>query len=611
MCGFLGYIGPENIDETAFRETLQLSRHRGPDSCGVHRRDTHLFGFNRLSIQDLSETGNQPMVSRDGQQVLLFNGEVYNHSRLRQKFAVSHCKGHGDTETLFHLFHQQDFTSIIPELDGMFAICWVDYSRGQAWLARDMAGIKPLYYHPGRPLVFGSQLNQLLHLPAGVNRGLSPRNITDYLALGYMLAPDTIFEGIRQVMPGEMVCLDIATGLVIQQRRYYIYQRDAGAGPDCEHALLKAHINASIIDQLVADVPVAAFMSGGVDSPVINAFAKHHKPDLRGYTFRNRYDVSLDESSVANALSRIIQLDYLNIDYTESDIRQAVDDHFRYMSEPCGDFSTIPTFFICRAARQGATVMLSGDGGDELFFGYNRHLAFFRDGWMFHAPRLLRKGFSAARKALGGPRASNTILYLSNPAEAYRETQMSIHPAALDRLLGCHDFSAACNEVFGIGNTSGDENLSSIVTRADYYGYLQMVLRKVDMMSMASSVEVRVPYLSRDIIDLSKTYLPTIQKETDLKRPLKQIFRSCYPGGESFRRKIGFTLPMRHLLRGLLKEDVVTTTCQMPFFGATFIDAQEVTAFVKGYFSHQHHSHQAVWHLYAWQKCALANQWVS
>lgn len=611
MCGFLGYIGPAPLDESSFRDVLRLSHHRGPDSTGVHVYGTDTYGFNRLAIQDLSETGNQPMVSSDGRRVLLFNGEVYNHLRLRGKYAVSGCRGHGDTETIFHLLHERGAEQVIPELDGMFAIVWADYDRGELWLARDMAGIKPLYYHPGLPIVFGSQLNQIVRLPVGISRELSRTNLADYLALGSMMAPDTVFRDIRQVMPGETVCIEMSTGRVMHRKRYHVFGREPGAAPSLPQAELEARIDASVRDHLVADVPVAAFMSGGIDSPVINAFALRNKPDLRAYTFRNRYDGSLDESATANALSNIIGLPFVNIDYDESDVQIVVDEHFRFMGEPCGDFSTIPTYFICRAARQGATVMLSGDGGDELFFGYSRHLGFFRDGWMLHRPGFLRKGFSALRRGMGGPKVPDAILYGGGPGAAYRASLSSMRPNDVRRILGSEGFSDACDQVFSIGSDASDEHIPSVITRADYYGYLQMVLRKVDMMSMASSVEVRVPYLSRDVIGLSAGFLPAIRTEHDLKRPLKDVFASCYPGGSTFHRKIGFTLPMARLLSGPLRQDVTDCLCGMPLFGSGMMDAHAVSDFVHGYYRKEHAEHQAVWHLYAWQKWAILNQLAS
>lgn len=610
MCGFLGYIGPGPLDEAVFRDVLSLSRHRGPDSTGVHAYGTDLYGFNRLAIQDLSETGNQPMVGDDGRRVLLFNGEVYNHMRLREKYAVTGCRGHGDTETLFHLFRSLGADRVIPELDGMFAICWADYDRGEVLLARDMAGIKPLYFHPGLPIVFGSQLNQVVRLPVGIRRELSRPNLADYLALGSMVAPDTVFRDIRQVMPGETVRLEMSTGKVIRRHRYHVFERASGASATMDRSDLEARIDASVRDQLVADVPVAAFMSGGIDSPVVNAFALRNKPDLRAYTFRNRYDGSLDESATANALSRLIGLPYENIDYDETDVQGVVNDHFRFMGEPCGDFSTIPTFFICRAARTGATVMLSGDGGDELFFGYARHLGFFRDGWMLDRPDLLRKGLAGMRKLLGGPKVPDAILYGDDLGAAYRAAQSSMRPQDIRRILGSERFSEASDEAFSVGRDSSG-TVASVVTRADYYAYLQMVLRKVDMMSMASSVEVRVPYLSREVIELSSRYLPWIRTEADLKRPLKDIFGACFPGGRTFHRKIGFTLPMARLLNGPLKADVEASLCGMPLFGSESIDTRAVSDFVQAYLRKEHTDHQAVWHLYAWQKWAITNELVS
>lgn len=608
MCGFLGYIGPQHVTEAAFRSVLDQSVHRGPDHQGVHRAGEHLFGFNRLAIQDLSELGNQPMVGEEGRQVLLFNGEVYNHMELRRAFGITECRGHGDTETLFHLFRRHGFRETVDRLDGMFALCWVDYDAGKAWLARDMAGIKPLYYHCGDSLVFASQLDQILSFPIGKTHSLVRENLVDYFALGYMTPPETIYDNIRQVSPGETVCFDISLRSTPDAKRYYRFERERVDDDGSYVRRLSELLEASVRDELVADVPVASFMSGGIDSPIVNAYAKKHKPDLRAFSFRNPYDATLDESPVANALSRIIGLDYTNVTYDEDDIQGTVDEHFRLMGEPCGDFSTIPTFILCRRAKEDATVIVSGDGGDELFFGYTRHLSFFRHGGLFSLPLPLRRLATGPLQRLTGVKVSNAIRSFEHPGEAYRTTQSSMGGTDLMKMLGTDRHSKASDRVFSLDESHPTGGLAGILTKADFYGYLQRVLRKVDMMSMASSVEVRVPYLCRPVIDHASRYSPRIRTEADLKRPLKAIFAERFPGGETFRRKIGFTLPVGQLLRGPLRKDLLDFTVERAPYGNGLIDHTAVRNYVNGYLDGSHSNHQGVWHVYAWQKWAQARK---
>lgn len=608
MCGFLGYIGSDHVSDAAFKSALDLSNHRGPDHQSIFRSGNDLFGFNRLAIQDLSPLGNQPMVSEDGSRVLLFNGEVYNHMELRKEFGIDMCKGHGDTETIFHMCRLYGFEETIGRLDGMFAICWMDYEQGSVSLARDMAGIKPLYYHAGKSLIFGSQLNQILSLPSDAPYALSRENMVDYFALGYMVAPDTIYSNIKQVRPGESISFSLHPMVQKKSGPYYTYARAGEHEAENFTTVLGSLIDKSVKEELVSDVPVATFMSGGIDSPVINAYAKKNKDDIRAFSFKNKYEETLDESMTANELSKIIGLDYTNVSYDNADVPGIIDDHFAFMGEPNGDFSTIPTYILCKEAKASATVIMSGDGGDELFYGYNRHLAFLRYGYLFSLPVWLRKLAGDLISRITGIKVSNPIRYIADAGEAYRDTQVSMNRAEVKMILGTDRFSTACDEVFSAGGSPPSKRISDIITRADFYGYLQRVLRKVDMMSMASSVEVRVPYLCRDIINLSRTYNPVMKDSRDLKRPLKEIFREQFPGGETFRRKIGFTIPMGKLLKGPLQADVIKYTIEMPFYGEAFIDRKNLTGYINDYFNGRHHNHQGVWHVYAWQKWAYSNK---
>jgi asparagine synthase (glutamine-hydrolysing) len=609
MCGFLGYIGDVTIDDASFGALLARSRSRGPDHAGIFRSGKCVAGFNRLSIQDLSTHGHQPMTNEAGNRILLFNGEIYNHQQIRTEFGLSECKGHGDTETIFRLFLQEDIPNIVERFDGMFAITWIDLSRNLLYLIRDRAGIKPLYYYLGnRGLVFASQLDQVLHFPDGVTHQLDGSRVYDYFSLGYMIAPNTIYRDIHQVEPGQILTIDLTTGMMIDQRYYHQLKRRRSAAHSITTDGMPEAIDLSVREQLVSDVPVAAFMSGGIDSPVINACAVKQVPDLKAFTFRNLFDDSLDESKVANELSRSIGMPFENISYDTDDVLEMVDRHFEQMPEPLGDFSTIPTFLICRSAAEKATVVLSGDGGDELFFGYTRHISFFRHGWLFRWPLALRRPMARLVMRLSGGKVSNSIRNHRYPGDAYRETQTAVSQTNLGQMLKGQHYSKACDQVFCTGPKGLQKDIVELISRADFYGFLQRVLRKVDMMSMANSVEVRVPYLCNELIHMAERYVPDIRSDEDLKKPLKKLFSKLYPGLKPFRRKIGFTLPIEKLLKGALREDVLKHTCECPVYGDYLIDTSAFRSYIKDYYAGRHGNHQGVWHLYAWQKWAVQQQ---
>jgi asparagine synthase (glutamine-hydrolysing) len=604
MCGFLGYIGDIDIDQERFESLLAKSNHRGPDHAGVHKGIGCIFGFNRLSIQDLSPFGHQPMVSADGNHILLFNGEVYNHLQLRDSFNLQDLNSHGDTETLFRLFDQEGIRSTIRHLDGMFAIAWIDLLEGRLYLTRDRGGIKPLYYHLGEHgVVFASQLDQVIHFPLPAKHSLSSEGVFDYFALGYMPAPGTIFKDIHQLEPGQIIVIDLNAGKVVSNNTYYRFERKKSTDWSDDTDRIAQSIDQSVREQLVADVPVSTFMSGGIDSPIINAVTIRKKPDIKAFTFENLFDSSLNESSVANELSRSIRLNYENVGYDPVDIPALVDEHFNGMHEPLGDFSTIPTFLICRALKDKATVVLSGDGGDELFFGYTRHLSFFQHSWLFRLPLAIRRPISKLLKKISGEKVSNSIRAYADAGSAYRDTQTSIGRHDLSKILEHDGYSTACNRIFSSEQPAALDVID-VISKADYYGFMQRVLRKVDMMSMINSVEVRVPYLCNSLIETAAHYLPRIRSDKDLKAPLKRIFQRCYPGLKPFRRKIGFTVPIEQMMNGPLKQDIIHHTCEMPVFGEGIIKADAFREYIRQYYDGKHKNHQGVWHLYVWQKWA-------
>ncbi|MBU3677881.1 MAG: asparagine synthase (glutamine-hydrolyzing), partial [Chitinophagaceae bacterium] len=366
-----------------------------PDMDGYYSDEQRFrFGFKRLAILDLSEAGNQPMLSRDGEWVMLMNGEVYNYKELHAQIGSPPLRSGTDTEVVLEVFLSVGFVEGIKRLNGMFAISLYHIPSGKLYLGRDFAGIKPLYYGVrNNTIVFGSQFNQVFK-HALYQRKLNLRSeiMKEYFAFGYQHAPNTVFQDIWQLKPGEFLIWDNVACQLETKELYHHWQEtpinfETNADmPAQTNAVLKQVVKA----QLHADVPVATFLSGGIDSPLITAHAVKQYNRIEAFTVRVD-DQKFNESEIAKQYAEQLNVKQIIESFTEDDLLQVVDEHFQHIPEPMGDYSSIPTYLITKRARRYATVMLSGDGGDELFWGYPRFLYFSQQAHYFNWPLRIRK----------------------------------------------------------------------------------------------------------------------------------------------------------------------------------------------------------------------------
>ena len=370
MCGFIGeylFNGKNKSNSEVFTDLLKLSFKRGPNHSAVVFKSNFQLGFNRLSIQDLSDLGNQPMQSNCGRYHMVFNGEVYNFNKLKIDFELTNCKSSSDSEVILRLIEKIGVEKAVKHLDGMFAIMLVDIEIQKTYLIRDFAGIKPLFYGISQSGVFAaSQFDQVQKHPWFVeNLKLRKDVVKEYFGLGFMLAPNTIFKNIYQVNPGEIVTINF-NGIITKdsfenfdsENKILIDERDTSF---LKH--FKKDLSNTVKEQLVSDVPIATFLSGGIDSPLITALAKNHKTDIKAYTI-GVDDKTLDESEKAKEYANHLNINHIVKSITKNDLLNSIDKHFIAFPEPFGDYSSIPTFLITKEAAKGNTVMLSGDGAD-------------------------------------------------------------------------------------------------------------------------------------------------------------------------------------------------------------------------------------------------------
>jgi asparagine synthase (glutamine-hydrolysing) len=588
MCGFAGVIGPvgcfESELEGALAAASKLLQRRGPDASGSWMDPDGRGGlvFRRLSIIDLSPDASQPMLSADGRHVVVFNGEIYNFRALRAELASHGCtfRTESDSEVLVEaLAHWGG--SAVRRLDGMFAFAWYARDERALRLVRDHAGIKPLYYglNPSRKsIAFGSQFNVLAQLGGAAHTEVSFDVLRLYLRLHHIPAPYGLLQGTHQVRPGEIVRFD-DEGRTTSER-WWALPRSTDRGLPVSEAAEEAAslIDAAVERQLVADVPLGTFLSGGIDSPLVTSFAAARKPGVMTFTLGNP-GWSQDEAADASRFAGLFDTRHATLQADGDMALACLDDVIEAQCEPFADFSIIPTLLLSRFARRSVTVALSGDGGDEVFYGYQRPGSLLRDGWMFRLPMLLRKTVYGAGKLGIGKRRSGAVLY-ADPGDYYFRVNCRLSDAEIGRLapgLGAlpDDFS-----LYDYEGDGSDHDLADFSRWAEFGGQLQRCLKKVDMASMHESLEVRVPLLSRDLIEFSLgiEHAPSIVAG-DRKPVLRNLLAERVGGAAISAEKRGFAVPLGNWLRGPLRKRVEETLFDAELYPTGVFDRAALMAY--------------------------------
>lgn len=608
MCGFLAeFTFHQNklTDAKLFTELLQLSKHRGPDSTLIHAEKNHQLGFNRLAILDLSENGNQPKYSPSKRYRIVFNGEIYNYKDLEKKHQLSNLQSTSDTEVLVHLLDRLGVEETLKSLNGMFAISIIDVQTNELYLARDFAGIKPLFYGVSeKGIVSASQFNQVFKHP-WFNTDLQLRAdiMKEYFGFGYMQAPNTIYKHIFQVKPGEL--LKISSNGKIEKSIFSKFNFfESNSNKDSFKATKEA-LKKSVSKQLVSDVPLATFLSGGIDSPLITAISKELHPSIEAFTV-SVDDELLDETKEASAYAKHINIKHEIQHINQTDLLKHIDEHFKALPEPFGDYSSIPTYIISKKAKEKHTVMLSGDGGDELFYGYPRMLDVMNKKVWFRIPFSIRK---PVLRILNKLNIINTWapFHYESLNQWITEKHTHIFKSNLDAFFHNTKFSKELITLYNIEVSKHKTCLLQGLRQNEFYGHLQRVLIKVDRMSMANSLEVRVPFLDKYVIENALKFKPNhFKNNTDLKVLLKEIMADYFPQEIINQQKKGFAVPIVQWLHNELEDDVINVIFNKPFYGAHLVNVKDVKEYVNQFYNKKHDSAWGVWHIYAWQKWAIS-----
>ncbi|MCO4783753.1 MAG: asparagine synthase (glutamine-hydrolyzing) [Candidatus Cloacimonetes bacterium] len=592
MCGITGFIDFKaqlgNGIESILKNMTDAIVHRGPDADGhfICPQQRVALGHRRLSILDLSEAGAQPMISQSGRYVIVFNGEIYNFKDLKlelETIAPMRWRGHSDTEVLLKCIEQYGFESTLSKLNGMFSIALYDQKCQDLYFARDRAGEKPLYYgQQGDFFFFGSELKPFLHHP-NFKKDIDRDSLASFLRYNYVPTPTSIYKGISKLSPGSYLKVSL-NDQSIDQQFYWNPQETkkktsmySGSETDAKDDLNKLLLDAVKI-RMESDVPLGAFLSGGVDSSLIVALMQSQSSKkVKTFTIGFEED-QYNEASFAQDVASHLDTDHLEMYVSPKDTLDVIPSLARYWDEPFADSSQIPTFLVSKIAKQKVTVCLSGDGGDELFSGYDRYF------WSENIWAKINKFPKSFRKVSGSilqkldPQTLDYLFSLLSPMlpKKLRFTNFSgkiakLAPALssesiimLYHTLLCH-WHQPSDVVIGASNglniaerlhgSGFKEDIIEWNMFCDFNNYLpDDILTKVDRASMAVSLEGRIPLLDHRVIEFSWS-LPRKFRSVNGqgKKILRDVLFDYVPQSLIDRPKKGFGVPIDMWLKGPLK----------------------------------------------------------
>ncbi len=565
MCGIVGIIAENSAD--LINEATEKIAHRGPDSWGTYTFKNTSFGHRRLAIVDLSENGQQPMFSADGRYVLIFNGEIYNHTDFLEPLKAKHTfKSTSDTETLLYALIEYG-TAILPKLNGIFAFAFLDTHTGDLLLVRDHFGIKPLYYfHQNDVLYFASELKAIAHLPK-VSDKLNPTSLVNYLYYLYSPGQDTPLQDIKKLLPGHYLSTNINHVAKIELCQFYeipfkgVYSQKTEAQllDELDQRLCKA-----VERQLLADTPVGFFLSGGLDSSAVVAMArKITGKKLTCFTIDSGQEKNLDgfadDLHYARKVAKHLDVDLIEIDGKMNIIDQ-LDFMVYHLDEPQADLAPLHIYNICKAARaNGFKVLLGGTAGDDLFSGYRKHQALTLEPFYEYLPKPIAQIINQLVGVLPSNHATVRRLKkllaqadkdsLSRMAGYYGWIQMpeilGLFTEVLRQELANYDPQEILkNALKAIPNEKN--NLNQMLFWDMKYFLTDHNLNYTDKLSMAAGVETRVPFLDIELVEFSTT-IPTHlkMKGKTTKYLLKKVMERYLPKDVIYRPKTGFGSPVR------------------------------------------------------------------
>ncbi len=617
MCGITGIwafneVGRFQLTNLA-KSTASLA-HRGPDDQGLFNDHFVGLGHRRLSIIDTSSQGHQPMSCTDGRYHIVFNGEIYNYRELKKELLSKgvQFQSESDTEVLLQLYIHKG-KKCLDDLNGFFAFAVYDSQAGHLFIARDRLGIKPLlYFQDEYKFLFASEIQAIMAY--GLDPKVDPTALNYYLQLNYTPAPLTMMDGVKKLLPGEYI--EITRGEV-KIDRYYDLPKSMGTSPLSYHQAkeeLHEQLNESVRKRLIADVPLGCFLSGGIDSSVITALASGQTDHLSTFSIGFEGSKFFDETHYAELVANKFKTNHTTFRLTNEEIFGELSEIIAHIDEPFADSSAIPVYILSKRTRDHITVALSGDGADEIFSGYNKHSAW----WQIENSvrfKTFVKHISTFARVLPKSRSGKISNYMRQTVKFADAMKLS----ATDRYW----FLASMSKKHAVDRLLVDpqtddgwksEWLSDMAEYRDMNDLLRAdtrfllpndMLKKVDMMSMATSLEVRVPFLDHELVEYVFSLPEQFKIDGSMrKKILQDTFRDILPRELYMRPKKGFEMPLLGWLKTSLKSEL-----QKELFDRDKIESQSIFQWKQIHKLQKRlhsisprDSHAQIWALYVFQK---------
>ena len=577
MCGFVGYLPGSNKqnDSEIIGQMMDTIHHRGPDSGGYHVADHAVLGFRRLTIIDLSDAGNQPLFDETGRYTLTFNGEIYNHKDIRAELEAKgyKFKSNTDSEVLVHGYAEWK-EGILDKVRGMFAFAIWDEQEQSLFLARDMFGIKPLYYGKASndgTFFFGSEIKSFLPHPSFVKE-VNKNAVLPYLTFQYPVTNETFFKNIYKLEPGTW--MRVTKDGHMMRKRYWDFKFDASDEP-LEHYLeqITDSLKESVRVHKIADVPVGAFLSGGIDSSFITALFKPENTFSVGF---GDYEGIFNETDLARRLSEILGFNHHVRLIGAEDFFGALPTIQYHLDEPQSNLSTVPLYFLAQLASEHVTVVLSGEGADELFGGYESYMRTpHLQKYDKMVPKNVRHGLSKLARKLPNNRATDFLVRGGQTPEEYFIGQARVFPEdeALAVLKPAFRHGVTVKEITApiYQSVADDDDVTKMMTIDMRLWLPGDILLKADKMSSAHSLELRVPFLDKEVMKVAEK-IPTKYRIKDglSKYALRKAALAELPEEWARRPKNGFPVPIRDWLKQDKYYNYVKEIFQSPEAGIFF-----------------------------------------
>ncbi|MFT7088372.1 MAG: asparagine synthase (glutamine-hydrolyzing) [Glaciecola sp.] len=582
MCGIAGFIANSHFTHNGAALTQQhllnmgnAIAHRGPDAKGEYLDDDIGLCHRRLSILDLSPAGNQPMFSSDGNIVIVFNGEIYNFLDIRKELEEDGISfvSHTDTEVIIKLYEREGL-DCLAKLNGMFAFALWDKTKQQLFIARDRLGKKPLYYYNDKnthQFAFGSEIKAILTLP-NIKKELRLDAVHDFFAYQYVPDPKSIFKHIHKLPPAHYLTMDLSIKnppIVIAEYWKLSFAKQSQLSETQAIEKLRELIKQTTKRRMISDVPLGAFLSGGVDSSgIVATMASLSDKPVKTCTiaFDNE---KFNEAKFAQSVATQYATEHHEL-LVHQNVANTLEHIVSFFDEPFADPSLVPTFFVSELARKEVTVAIAGDGGDEVFAGYEKYTNDFIENQLREKfPKMIReKMFPVLAKVCGlininlFKRAKNLLNSLSLHADmgfyitnSFINDEQWQHLALPQTLSALGDYHPSANTIQKYKEADGNDHLSKILY-TDMKTYLTGgILVKVDRMSMANSLEVRAPILDKEILEYAASLPSSLKfRNKEKKYVLKEAFKPYLSDDILYRKKMGFSVPLAQWLRVELKD---------------------------------------------------------